>query len=298
MFAHHREKVLGVSTSSATAQIPPTVEGPGLLLPDSPLFFLDQIKQNVRVFLSFTPEAKAKIHASIAGERLAELRFMLAKNNKSGIETDLVGISENFRESAKNLSRAKLSGRDVSVLAKKINDTIKAKQDTLDILEAQLNGEMEKKVQASSIALMEAKVEVEDSLSDQDLDNEIRNDLNRLAEHEVRNASQSAQEIKGQLERLQAETADASKRSLSRREEVLKKAIEEKNEALKKTEERLLANEQKKQDALLKVQGEAAVQAREAVASAQKAALEFQKAQETVKNIQNQSSSAVSGSGG
>lgn len=278
-----RQRVLGAST----VQIPPTVEGPGLILPDSPLFFLDELKQSVRVFLSFTPEAKAQVHASIAGERLAELRFMLAKNNKKGIETDLSGIGDNLSESAKNISQAKLTGRDVSVLAKKINDNIKSKQQTLDLLEAQLFGEMEKRVQATSEELADAKVEVEDSLPSNQLDNEIRDDINRVAVHEVQDASESAQNIKEDLDELQSQTKEAAQRSLKNREEALKKAIEEKNEALQKTQEKLLANELKKQDSLLKVQGVAATQAQEAVASAQKAAEGFLQAQKTADQLRN-----------
>ncbi|MDO8639496.1 MAG: hypothetical protein Q7R53_01090, partial [bacterium] len=37
--ADYRSRVLGASTVSGL-EIPPTIEGPGLILPDSPLFFL------------------------------------------------------------------------------------------------------------------------------------------------------------------------------------------------------------------------------------------------------------------
>src|SRR5258708_4914260 len=41
------QAVLGVETQPAVMpSIPPTSEGPGLLLPDSPFFFLDKLKQN------------------------------------------------------------------------------------------------------------------------------------------------------------------------------------------------------------------------------------------------------------
>src|ERR1035437_4242316 len=50
VFADHQQDVLGVA-SAPVLSIPPTSDGPGLILPDSPLFFLDQIKQEVRLFL-------------------------------------------------------------------------------------------------------------------------------------------------------------------------------------------------------------------------------------------------------
>src|SRR3989338_1846457 len=69
--ANHQEDVLGVA-SAETLSIPPTAEGPGLVLPDSPLFFLDRLKQEFRLILAFTPEQKAKIHSAEAALRLSD----------------------------------------------------------------------------------------------------------------------------------------------------------------------------------------------------------------------------------
>ena len=248
-YAHYRHRngsVLGDSTTSA--QIPPTIDGPGLILPDSPLFFLDQIKQNVRVLIAFTPEDKAKIHASIAGERLAELRYMLAKNNKEGIRVALQGVSDNYQKAADNLNEAKLTGRNVSTLAKKINDDIKIKRQSLDILEAQTTGEMNAQVAAAQESVDDAKVKVEDSLPDDDLKNEIQDGINRDIEKEVHDASESAQNMSRAIDMLTREASDAAQKSQTRREEALLRAIKTKNESLKRLEERKLEVEKKKQE--------------------------------------------------
>lgn len=132
--ANSQLKVLGDSVVIVS-------EGAGAILPDSPFFFLDKIRQTVRLLLAFTPEQKAKVHASIAGERLAELQIMLAKNNAENVETDLHEVSDNLTMASNNLARAKLAGRNTSSLAKEINDSIKEKQQELDLLEGELSSE-------------------------------------------------------------------------------------------------------------------------------------------------------------
>jgi len=299
VYSHHRQQVLGDFTNpSATPQIPPTAEGPGLILPDSPLFFLDELKQNIRLFFAFSPEDKAKIHTAIAGERLAELRFMLLKNNQDGIATDIRGISSNLKKTADDISQAQLTGRNISQLAKEINASIKRKQETLDILETESAGELKALVVNAQSSILESKVKVEDSLSENELKNEIKDDLNRQIEKRVHEASDSARGLFQGLEELKREASESALRSLKKREDALKKAIEEKNEALAKVAEKLLENERKRQDKLLEVHEKIAGEAREAVKKAQEAAAGFQKAQDALERIQQQSVGGNSGTSG
>ncbi len=286
VYANHRAEVLGVSTTSADLSIPPTTEGPGLILPDSPLFFLDQLKQDFRLLLAFTPETKATIYKDIAGERMAELRFMLAKNNLDAAKVALDGVASNLKNAAAQVGQAKLTGRNVDALAKTINDDIKAKQETLDLLENQATGEVKTQVTSAQESLLKAKVEVEDVLPQQDLKNEINSDLTRQAQRKVDEASDSARALQQDLDELNKEASEAAKNSLNARKEAVKKAIEEKNEALKKVEEKLLETEQKKQEKLLNVQQKVSEQAREAIKKAQEAAIGFQQAVQTVNQIQ------------
>lgn len=284
--AHHKE-ILGVSTSSALPQLEATAEGPGLILPDSPLFFLDRFKQNVRLALAFSPESKARLHAEIAGERLAEFRFMLARQNRVAASVALQGISDNLRESANDVTKAQLTGRDVKKLAREINDNIKAKQKLLDAFETSATGSL--KLHAAQVQenIFESKVEVEDALPSEDLENEIRDDLARRIERKVVLASDSARLLDRDLKELTKEASEAAQKSLKKREEALKKAIEKSDESLRKVQEKLLENEKKKQEALLKAQQKAAQEAQEALLKAQTAASEFKKAKQVADEIRN-----------
>lgn len=303
IYAHHRSKVLGASTFPSDVTLPPTVEGPGFILPDSPLFFLDTIKQNIRLFVAVSPEAKAKVHAQIAGERVAELRFMLAKNNAKGIEITLESISSNIKQAGDQIERAQLAGRNVEGVAKVVNLEIKAKQETLDALEKQTDAELKAKVQAVSAAVLESKVKVEDGLSDDELEQEIEDDLLRNISRNLDAATDSARDLEEDLNELSKQHEEAGKKSLKRREEALKKAIEEKNEELKKDAQRFLEFEKKKNDELMKLEAAEAEKVRETVRKAQETAASLKNATQKIGEIKSQSaessntSSASSGSG-
>ncbi len=194
VFADHQQDVLGVEAAPVLS-IPPTAEGPGIILPDSPLFFLDQLKQEFRLLLVFTPEQKAEMHNAIAGERLAELRIVLVRNNLAGIRIDLQGISDNLKAASEDLTDAKLTGRNIALLAEKINNSIKEKQKALSILEGQATGELQAQIIASEEALKIAKVEAEKNLQADILINETINDLNQQIGDSVDRANLSVAEI-------------------------------------------------------------------------------------------------------
>lgn len=295
-------EVLRASTSSALPQIPPTAEGPGLILPDSPLFFLDQLKQNIRLLLAFTPEAKAQVHTEIAGERLAELRFMLAKNNTRATTVALQGIADNLQAASKDVAAAQFAGKDVKILAQQINDNIKAKQKTLDLLEKSTTGSLNLEVAQAQESIFESKIQIEDALPEDILQSEVKEDLARKIEQRVSDASESAKLLKKDLDELQKEASESAKKSLERRQEALKDAIEKSDASLRKVQEKLLEGEKKKQEALFEAQKKAAEDAQKALINAQNAATSFQKAQSVIQELQTQSVSTTpitsGGSGG
>ena len=244
-------EVLSDSTIQEPLSIPPTTEGPGLILPDSPLFFLDQIKQGFRLFLAFTPEQKAEIHNAIAGERLAELQLMLAKNNIPGIRTALQGVSDSLRGASGDLASAKLSGRNIELLAKEINDSIKEKYNKLSILENKATGEIKAQVMAAKQALKISKMNVEDYLPEDLLINEIEDDLNREIEEHIGNAVNSTKGINRAIDVLAKLASEAAQKNQERRQEALTKAIEVKNEVIREQEEKLVEAENKAQEQLI-----------------------------------------------
>lgn len=276
-FADYKE-VLGVTTSNQNPNIPPTSQGPGLILPDSPFFFLDELKQNIRLALALTPSAKAQVHAEIAGERMAELRFMLAKNNASGIRTDLQGISDNLKAASDNVAAAQISGQNVTELAKIINDDIKAKQQTLDNLAVQSlpNAELKSQVTSTATSLTVAKVKVEDALPSNELENEIESDITRKIVIDARESGDSATSLKNSIEVLTEQASEAAKQALGNREEALKKAIEKQNEQLEKKAEAEIEAEKEKQQTITKLREDATKEAEKSLESAQKAAQNIQ----------------------
>ena len=188
--------------ATSVLSIPPTAEGPGLILPDSPLYFLDQVKQEFRLLLAFTPEQRAKIHNAVAGERMAELRFMLAKNNSAGIRVALLGISDNLKAASEDVVEAKLTVRNIDQLAKTVNDSIKEKRKTLSVLEQQATGEIRAQVLASVEALMDAKMKVEENLPAGLLLGETIEDLNQQIGDNINSASLSAEEVNRAIDAL------------------------------------------------------------------------------------------------
>ena len=292
--ARHRSQVLGETTVSSDLSIPPTTEGPGIFLPDSPLFFLDELKQNIRLLLAFSPQTRAKVHTAIAGERLAELQFMLAKNNEERIKFALSEVSDNLKKAANDLTQARLKGKDVKLLAKTINELIKDKRKKLSFLEEQAQGELKAQVKAAKEALKAAKIEVEDNLPEDELENEIEDDLEDELEDHVRVASDSARGLEHAIDVLERLASQAGERQETRREEALRHAIEVKNEALIKQQEKALELEHKKQERLLKAKEKFIEKTREALRKAHEAAREFQKDQDEIN--ENDGASENSGS--
>ena len=277
---------MGETTVSSDLSIPSTTEGPGILLPDSPLFFLDELKQNIRLLLAFSPQTRAKVHTAIAGERLAELQFMLAKNNEERIKFALSEVSDNLKKAANDLTQARLKGKDVKLLAKTINELIKDKRKKLSFLEEQAQGELKAQVKAAKEALKAAKIEVEDNLPEDDLEDEL--------EDHVRVASDSARGLEHAIDVLERLASQAGERQETRREEALRHAIEVKNEALIKQQEKALELEHKKQERLLKAKEKFIEKTREALRKAHEAAREFQKDQDEIN--ENDGASENSGS--
>lgn len=210
--ASKHASVLGV-TSSAPLAMPPTADGPGIFLPDSHFFFLDEMKQNIRLLLSFNHEEKAKTYQSIASERFAELRYMLARNNRDGIMKDLQGIAYNMQQAADEVGKAEFNGNDTKKLAKDLNDDIKSKQKVLDQLASAATGETKVYVLGASTSLFDAKMKVESSLDPADSENELRDDLRRVViqqTEEYLNASRKAQQASAYLDSLTKEDSKAA----------------------------------------------------------------------------------------
>lgn len=270
--------VLGASTTEL--EVPPTVEGPGFILPDSPFYFLDSVKQQVRLFLAFSPENKAKVHADVAGERLAELRVMLARNKQEGAVKALEGIGTNLQNAANDLEDAKLQGKDTTKIAEALIISIKEKQEMLDVLEAQGGALLKARVKVTKEALKDAKLGVNSSLPVDRMAQELEDDVNREIEEHVHDASHNAVGLERAIDVLNKLASEAAVKNQTSREEALRKAIEKKNEMLAKEKKAELDNENDFNEKKIVVSEEEAAAARETVKKAQEAAEKFRKARE------------------
>lgn len=300
-FAHHQKQVLGDVTSSSQLLLPPVTSGAGFILPDSPLFFLDKMFQRIRLVLAFTPERKAKTHAQIAGERLAELRIMLARNDSEAISMTLSNLTQEVSQMSTALSDAAAGGSDVSLLAKQFNETIKTQRKILGILKDQTDGALKLQLKTAREKLKEAKVEVEDELPEDELENEIEEDINEEIEDEVEEASMSAKRLDHAIDVLSKLASQAAEKRQTRREEALRHAIEVKDEALRKQEEKFIDQDMKKHKKILEAQKKAHEKAREAIKKAHEATEELKEAQNAVEELRNQpvsENSGLSGSSG
>ncbi len=287
VLADFREKILGAETEQTNVVIPPTTEGPGFILPNSPFYFLDNLKQAVRVAMATTPKDKAKVYKDIAGERYAELRFMLAKGDKQAVEKTLQDVSDNLKKASGEVSQAKMLGADVTDLARTVNTDIKEKQESLDLLDKETRGELKERVSATLEGLTLAKVKTEDALPPQEIENERSYDLNRQVEKQIDETARLNQSLREDVDEMVKQASEAAQRSMQEKQEALKKSIEAKNQVLQKEQERLLLYEKKKNDILQEMEAKEAKQAMETAKVSSQAAEKFRMIQKTVKELRN-----------
>ncbi|OGH19862.1 MAG: hypothetical protein A3D74_02915 [Candidatus Levybacteria bacterium RIFCSPHIGHO2_02_FULL_37_13] len=293
--AHHQARVLGDSTSSSEIVFPPVTAGAGFILPDSPLFFLDRVFQDIRLLMAFTPERRAKTRALIAGERLAELRIMFARNNPEAVTDTLSKLTEEINKMSKDLSDAASSGKegkDLSLLASQLNETIKAHRKVLGTLESQSDGVLKLQIKTARNALKIAKIEIEDELTEDELENEIEDDVDEEVQEAVEEASGSARRLNHAIDVLSQLASQAAAKQQTRREEALRHAIEVKNEALRRQTEKLFEEESIKHRRILEMRAKAHEKAREAIEKAHEAAAEFGEAQEEIKDLESEDNSS------
>lgn len=291
VLARHSQ-VLGVAAQESTPALSIS-EGPGLLLPNSPFYFLDLWRDNLTLLLaSFTPETKARLHLKIAAERIVEVKLMLEGKNVSpaGLDTALANITQNIEGAKVVLKSEKNKGRSVEKLASDLNQVINNQKAALKVVAKISDNRIRLKVRAVEETVKDDEAEIEDELSEDELENEIQDELKQEVADEVEEASESARKVEHLLEKLNEEASKSAAKALRRREEALHKAIQEQNKELEKQEEELKKSEEKRQEELLKAQGKTAEEVRKAAKEAQKAAEKLKESQKKIEEIRSGSS--------
>ncbi|HVZ58937.1 MAG TPA: DUF5667 domain-containing protein [Patescibacteria group bacterium] len=174
VFAYRDTAVLGTTTEVTDAVFPPVTSGPGHILPDSPLYFLDKLYQDFRLALVFTPANRAQLHMAIAGERMAELRVESARNNQAGVDTALTELEHEVTAASDDVRDAASQGQDVTQLARDIHQAMTDYRNDLVSVEAQVpDTAYEQKLATASDVIWEARTLTEDALPEGDLKHEM-----------------------------------------------------------------------------------------------------------------------------
>lgn len=116
----------------AFAQSQPTLPSAGLS-PESPFYFLDRLGENLQEFFTFNPEARAKLQIEFAGERISEIKVLVETKgaHTKGIDKAKSLLLANVASAAEIINQEKASGKDVSALAKDIDDQFDAREKLL-----------------------------------------------------------------------------------------------------------------------------------------------------------------------
>jgi len=94
------------------------------LTPESPFYFLDKLGETLQEFFTFNPESKARLQVAFVTERVAEVKIILETKGveAKGLEVAKARLQKHLGDAAEIVIKQKGKGKDVSKLAKELND--------------------------------------------------------------------------------------------------------------------------------------------------------------------------------
>jgi len=141
------------------------------LTPESPFYFLDRLGEALQEFFTFNPEAKAHLQITFAAERVAEIKIILETKgvNAKGLEVAQSRLQSHLADAATIVTDQKAKGKDVSQLAKELDDefdapktaleqTFKDEERALEAKEKELKAKIRSARQAVDTAQVEALI--------------------------------------------------------------------------------------------------------------------------------------------
>lgn len=196
------------------------------ITPESPFYFFDKLGESLREFFTFNPEGKARLQIAFAAERIAEIKVVLETKGveAKGLEIAKSRLQAHLANAAVIVTEQKLEGKDVSTLAKELDDELEAPKSVLadsfkanklalkekeSELKAQLKiahraGDVAKEeALAQEIGQIKAQLELLE-LKEEDIDDELEAEeekfeeemeIQRNAEKTIRKAEEEKQEI-------------------------------------------------------------------------------------------------------
>ena len=196
------------------------------LTPESAFYFVDKIGEALREFFTFNPEGKAHLQIDFAAERVAEIKVILETKGveAKGLEVAEARLQEHLGDAAEIVIKQKNKGKDVSKLAKELDDKLetpksaladsfKAEKRALEAKEDELKAQLKAAHRAGDTAkeealaqelgqvkaqkeLLELKEEdIEDELEAEEEKIEEEMETQHKAEKAVREAEEEKQEV-------------------------------------------------------------------------------------------------------
>lgn len=213
-----------------------TLKAEAGITPDSILYPIDKVIDNLKVAASFSDEAKVETLVTVAEERLGESEAMAQEGKTDLVDEAIKGYNDNMEEASeifetvlenKGTSTDEKTTEKLEELEKTIQDKQMKSLEVLTNLQSKL-GDKAKEVIARVIEMQTAKKEAVKAMVEE------RHRLNALRQsmNEAKGALQKAKEA-GDAAAIEATQAafDDSEKSYETAKETMKKVFEEKKAA-------------------------------------------------------------------
>jgi hypothetical protein len=196
------------------------------LTPESPFYFLDRFGEALQEFFTFNPEGKARLQITFVSERVAEIKVILETKGveAKGLDVAQSRLQASLAKVATIVTDQKSKGKDVSDLAKELNDdfetpksalsqTFRDHERALEAREDELKGQLRAAHLAGDTAREEAiaaelgQVKGQQELMKvraEDIENDLETEEERLeeqmdAQHKAQEAIREAEEEKQEI---------------------------------------------------------------------------------------------------
>ncbi len=203
------------------------------LTPESNFYFLDKFGETLREFFTFNPEGKAHLQITFAAERIAEIKVILETKGveAKGLEVAQSRLQAHLANAATIIVDQKSEGKDVSQLAKELDDefdapktaleqAFKAEKRALEVQEKELKGKILAARRAGDTAQVESLVQQLGQIKAQ-------KELLELKEEESEEALEQEEErIEEEME-VKEEAEKAIREAEKEKQEILDEAAEE-----------------------------------------------------------------------
>ena len=205
-------------------------------IPGDTLYGIKTLTENTRLVLAITPEAKAKLATKLAAERVAEIQKILAARGvePKGLEIALSRLEKHMGEAAEAISKAKSRGKDVSALAKIVNDNIDSQTEKLGKILKEEKDALKNKIKELQNQIKEAEsagdiARAEDLVKQLEIARAEKEELKIKEEKTGEIVSRENEKIEKELEAREA-AVEAIAEAKKAHEEILQEIVEKKIE--------------------------------------------------------------------